>query len=285
MTTFVQPNFWAVTRAGGPLRLTSTEVTAPALEPVSLTEVKARLRIDSTVDDPDLRGLIVAARRQVEKDLNGASLVATVWDSWMDQAPGGAVVSVPRWPLQSVTSVTSYDAADAATVFASTEYLVDAASRPGRVILNDDAAWPSGLRTHKAMVIRHISGFSGAAKIVSGITRSSTTATVTTSTAHGYATGNRITLAGIDQTDYNGTFEITVTGAATFTFTVAGSPTSPATGVMTATNLGIPETYTLAMLMLIAHWYAKREAVHDGAIATVPLGYEALLSDAPLVMV
>lgn len=262
-------------------------VTPPTVEPLSLTEVKARLRLptDSTAEDSDLRGLMLAARKQVEKDLAGCCLAPTVIDHWIDGYTSTTAIVIPRWPLASVTSITSYDADDVATVLSSADYLVDTVSRPGRVIINADAAWPSSLRTHKSLVVRHTSGFGGSAKSVSSITRSSTTATVTTAAAHGYSTGNRITIAGAIQEDYNGTFEVTVTGSATFTYTVANSPTTPATGTLTASNLAIPESYTLAMTLLVGHWYANREAVVVGSGQTLfDLAYASLLSDAPVVL-
>jgi hypothetical protein len=68
---------------------------------------------------------------------------------------------------------------------------------------------------------------------VTSITRSSTTATVTTSINHGYATGVSVKIAGAVETAYNGVFVITVTGDTTFTYTVSGSPSTPATGTIT----------------------------------------------------
>ncbi len=53
---------------------------------------------------------------------------------------------------------------------------------------------------------------------------------------------------------------ITVTGAATFTFTVSGSPTTPATGTMTAATLGVPSLILGAMYALVARMNEKREA-------------------------
>lgn len=69
---------------------------------------------------------------------------------------------------------------------------------------------------------------------VSSITRSSTTASVTTTTAHGYTTGDKVNIRGAVETQYNGDKTITVTGANTFTYTVAGSPSTPATGTIIA---------------------------------------------------
>lgn len=67
---------------------------------------------------------------------------------------------------------------------------------------------------------------------ITSITRSGTTATVTTSAAHGYSTGNTVQITGADQTEYCGTKTITVPDGSTttFTYTVSGSPTTPATG-------------------------------------------------------
>lgn len=70
---------------------------------------------------------------------------------------------------------------------------------------------------------------------VSSITRASQVATVTTASAHGFTTGDYVTMAGAAQSEYNGEVQITVTGATTFTYTVSGSPASPATGTITTT--------------------------------------------------
>jgi hypothetical protein len=74
---------------------------------------------------------------------------------------------------------------------------------------------------------------------ISSLTSASTTATVTTATAHGLVTDNRVTISGATEAPYNGTFKITVTGATTFTYTMASSTTSPATGTPVYTVLGI----------------------------------------------
>ena len=72
---------------------------------------------------------------------------------------------------------------------------------------------------------------SGTPKTVTSITRSGATATVTV-TAHGYATGDMVVIQAANETEYNGTFIITVTGSNTFTYTVTGTPASPATGTI-----------------------------------------------------
>lgn len=65
---------------------------------------------------------------------------------------------------------------------------------------------------------------------VTGITRSGTTATATTSAAHGYKAGDAVAISGADQADYTGTFTILSVTTTAFTFTVANTATTPATG-------------------------------------------------------
>ncbi len=65
------------------------------------------------------------------------------------------------------------------------------------------------------------------------ITRSGSTATVTMPSATNWQTGNNVTVAGAAQTEYNGTFAITVTDSTHFTYQVTGTPATPATGTIT----------------------------------------------------
>lgn len=75
----------------------------------------------------------------------------------------------------------------------------------------------------------------GSTFAVSSITRSASTATVTTTAPHGYAVAEtfRVLIAGAAQSDYNVSAVATATGASTFTYTVANAPVTPATGTIT----------------------------------------------------
>lgn len=78
---------------------------------------------------------------------------------------------------------------------------------------------------------------------VTSITRSGTTATVTLSAAHYMKSGATVRIEGAGESAYNTIAEITVPDAAptTFTYEVSGSPTSPATGTITATQVEVLE--------------------------------------------
>ena len=81
---------------------------------------------------------------------------------------------------------------------------------------------------------------------VSGITRSGTTATVTLG-SHGYTTGKSVAHAGADQAEYNVTAVITKIDDDSYSYTVSGSPATPATGTITAT---LVDTLTLEVSRL-----------------------------------
>ena len=70
---------------------------------------------------------------------------------------------------------------------------------------------------------------------VSAITFMSGTATVTTGAAHGFITGADVTIAGANESEFNGRFAITKISDTRFTFSTTSS-NSTATGTITATN-------------------------------------------------
>lgn len=89
--------------------------------------------------------------------------------------------------------------------------------------LDDD---PLVLVTDSATSLTH-------AKNVTTIVDASNTATVTTDGPHGFSTGQSVVISGVagpDDTDLNGTYTITVTGADTFTFTSASVTDGTTTG-------------------------------------------------------
>lgn len=70
---------------------------------------------------------------------------------------------------------------------------------------------------------------------VNTLTHTGTTATVTCAAKHGYKTGADVTIAGANESEFNGRFSVTVTSETAFTFTVTSS-NSAATGTVTCTN-------------------------------------------------
>ncbi len=69
---------------------------------------------------------------------------------------------------------------------------------------------------------------------VTSLERSGDVATVTAYGRHGFKDGEKVIISGADQTEYNGekTISVNQTDLDKFTFTVSGSPTTPATGTI-----------------------------------------------------
>lgn len=68
------------------------------------------------------------------------------------------------------------------------------------------------------------------------ITRSGSTASVA-HTSHGLSNGDEVQIKGADQDEYNGIKTISNVTTNAYDFTVAGTPTTPATGTITATSV------------------------------------------------
>lgn len=75
---------------------------------------------------------------------------------------------------------------------------------------------------------------------LTSLTQSGGTATAV-KTAHGFADGDPVLIAGADQSGYNGLVNITYVDANTFTYSVDSATVTPATGTITAT--GYDESY------------------------------------------
>jgi len=143
-----------------------TLVTAPTVEPVTVTDIKSHLRIDTADDDTLLGVYITVARKWCEKFQNRAYITQT-WNLILDDFPDGDVIEIPLPPLQSVSSITYYDTDDTAYTFSTDNYMVDTDSEPGRVVLKYAKTWPSiTLRPANAVVIQFIAGYGGAASDV-----------------------------------------------------------------------------------------------------------------------
>jgi uncharacterized phiE125 gp8 family phage protein len=76
---------------------------APATEPISVADLKAHLRLDSTAEDAALASFITTARLQIEVALSLA-LITQHWTWTFDQWPARASIELPISPVQSILS-------------------------------------------------------------------------------------------------------------------------------------------------------------------------------------
>lgn len=146
-------------------------VTAATGTPVDLADLKDQIRgLDkSTGDDGFVRGLNVSVTALVETYLNRV-LMPQTWDYYRDAVPSSSVLEIPNAPLSSITSITTIDANEVSTVFASSNYVVDTVSSPGRVALKTGIVWPSTtLKVVNGFVVRFVAGYANKAAIPQAI--------------------------------------------------------------------------------------------------------------------
>lgn len=112
-----------------------TRTTQPAVEPVTLDELKRHCRITWDDDDADLTEMGVAARELIEKALS-RSLITTTWTMHADYFSfrnqhiwQGSIITLPIATVQEVTSV-SYSLNGVVTDYTQFQF---SPGSPGRI--------------------------------------------------------------------------------------------------------------------------------------------------------
>jgi uncharacterized phiE125 gp8 family phage protein len=116
-------------------------VAGPAVEPVTLTDAKAHLRLDTPDEDAVVASLISAARQLVEQATRRA-LIAQTWRIRLDAWPQGRAVALPLAPVLAIVAVRVTPASGPPEILAPALYRLDAARDPSRLVLEDAAPDP-----------------------------------------------------------------------------------------------------------------------------------------------
>lgn len=164
-------------------------VTQPTEYPVSVDDMKTLLRVDGTSDDGLIELYIASATDAAEKYCRTSFVTKTVkltMDGFRESGedeiarlgngvfdyPAGHFLGVydidlPFGPVQSVSSVVTYDKANNQTTFDSSNYVVDTAG--DIIFLNEGATWPTELRDRAAVEVTYIVGYGAAASVPAAI--------------------------------------------------------------------------------------------------------------------
>jgi len=144
----------------------SNEVSsAPDTEPVTRTEAKAWIKLDTTTDDTLIDSLITAARIAAE-NFTGTKFITQTVKQYLTDFPGTADELVLRFsPVQSITSVAYVDADGNNQTL--TTYNADLTGVPARLWPNVNTNWPETKAQLKAVTITYVCGY-GTAGYVPG---------------------------------------------------------------------------------------------------------------------
>jgi len=117
-------------------------ITPVAIEPITLAEVRQHLRLpeDATEDDL-LLGLIKTARVYCENYTRRALAEQTL-ETYKDRFSGADPIMLPCPPLLSVVEIGYTDSTGQETILSDSDYLVDTACEPGRVMPAYGTTWP-----------------------------------------------------------------------------------------------------------------------------------------------
>jgi uncharacterized phiE125 gp8 family phage protein len=130
----------------------------PALEPVSLAEAKAHLRLAHADEDTVISTLIVAARRHVEAQ-TALKLVSQGWSHFRDDWPEDGEVTLPLYPLLAVGDVKTWSDEGVSAVVDPAHYYANTASRPPRILLRGSRVWARPGRIGNGIEIAVTAGF------------------------------------------------------------------------------------------------------------------------------
>ena len=142
-----------------------TRATPPAVEPVTLSEAKAHLRVDASDDDAYIATLITAAREWVEQYID-RTLVHTQWVMRFDKFPDSGIepVELPRPPVvfsgtATAVTVTFTQEAGPTSTYSTAEYRVDRYATPGTILPIYGSTWTPHRQDDNAISVTWWAGY------------------------------------------------------------------------------------------------------------------------------
>lgn len=117
--------------------------TGPTIEPITIDELKTRLRITTCHFDNELQDLLKSARTAVEREAYRRLITQTV-EMHLEDFPGTyGDIEIRLAPIISITHVKYYDQDDTLQTYSSGNYYADLASVPPRIVLETSQSWPN----------------------------------------------------------------------------------------------------------------------------------------------
>jgi len=123
---------------------------------VSILVIPAAL----TDEDTYVTALITAARTHLE-EITGRSFITQTWQLTLDE--WGSMITLPRPPAASVTSITYTDTDGAEQTLAADQYTLASEALPGYILPAWGVSWPSLRDVPENVVVTYTAGFGDAA--------------------------------------------------------------------------------------------------------------------------
>lgn len=137
--------------------------TAAATPTLDTATIKAHLKVDGSDEDALIAALAAAWDSHVDgkNGVLGRALLTQSWILTLDEFPAcdGGAIRIPLPPLQSVDSISYVDAAGDTQTLSESDYFLDSASEPARLMPAYGKEWPQTLARANAVEISFTAGF------------------------------------------------------------------------------------------------------------------------------
>ena len=142
-----------------------SRTVAPTLQPVSLEEVYAHVRVaDRSADTLALLNRLIDTAARLAEEITRRALLTQTWQLKLDAFPPSEIL-LPRPPLQSVTAIQYVDTSGETQTLGAEVYTVDTAHDPGRVLLAASQTWPAIRGEPNDVTITYVAGWTAAASV------------------------------------------------------------------------------------------------------------------------
>ena len=136
--------------------------SGPALEPISLAEAKAHLRIDGTAEDALIQSLVVTSRLHIEAAL-GLALITQSWSYFLDRWPKAGRFQLPLRPVVAIAHVRVWSDEGISESLDPASFLLDGHGMPPRLVALSGTAEIAPMRAANGIEIGFTAGFGAAA--------------------------------------------------------------------------------------------------------------------------
>ena len=145
---------------------------APSVEPITLTEAKAYMKVDYTNDDTLIEDVLIPSARQMVEKMINKSLITQTLKAYYTSF--GEVVHLPYSPVQSVSSVKRIQQNTSTTLTVDSDYYVQGLDEKFLIISSPYSFShlghsPSDSLTATELQVEYIAGYGAAASDVPAI--------------------------------------------------------------------------------------------------------------------
>ena len=130
-------------------------VTAATSNPITLTEAKTHLKVDTTADDTFITNLIKSATSSAQEYTNRffiATTIQQVGDKWED------ISNLLKSPVASVTNIKYVDTSGSLQTLSTDVYFVDDVNKPARIGLKPNQSYPEIIDRLNAVQVNYVVG-------------------------------------------------------------------------------------------------------------------------------